>query len=62
MAPCRALAIRSVAWEDGAWYVTVYNPYGYDWASFDDDSGDGLLRRTIDQFRDAFQIVTACLA
>jgi len=57
-----AYNVRSVSLESGAWYVTVYNPYGNDGAAFDDNYWDGLLKLTIDQFRDAFQLVTACLA
>ena len=55
-------SVHSVENVDGVWYITVYNPWGYDGASWDTDSADGLLRLTADLFRNAFYGLTTCLA
>jgi hypothetical protein len=46
-----AYMIKSIETAGSTTYVTVYNPWGSDGVSWDTNSGDGLLRMTIDQFK-----------
>jgi hypothetical protein len=56
-------AVQSVAQEAGVWYVTVYNPWGYDGsASYDSNPADGLLKLTADVFKSCFSLVTTSLS
>ena len=46
-----AYMVKSIETSEGTTYVTVYNPWAWDGVSWDSNSGDGLLRMTIDQFK-----------
>ena len=52
-----AYEIHAVTYESGVWYVTVYNPWGYDGASYDSNPGDGLLKLTAAQFQSLYSTV-----
>ncbi len=49
-----AYGLRGIQNVSGDWYVTVYNPWGYDGASWDGNPGDGLLTITLSMFRSSF--------
>ncbi len=51
-----AYSVRAVEYDTATstWYVTVYNPWGVDGASYDSNSGDGYLRLTISVFQANF--------
>ena len=57
-----AYNVHSVSLVGGAWYVTVYNPWGFDGASYDSNPGDGLLTLTASQFQSLFGYVQVCNA
>jgi hypothetical protein len=57
-----AYNVHCVTYENGAWYVTVYNPWGVDGANYDTNSGDGLLKLTAAQFQAAYSTVEICNA
>ncbi len=57
-----AYTVQNVALENGVWYVTVYNPWGFDGVSYDSNSGDGLLKLTAATFQAKFSAVEVCLA
>ena len=57
-----AYNVHAVTYENGTWYVTVYNPWGYDGRSWDSNPSDGLLKLTASQFQSAFRTVEVCLA
>jgi hypothetical protein len=57
-----AYMIKAVDTSDGQSYVTVYNPWGFDGASWDSNSGDGLLRMTLATFQQNFFAVSYCMA
>lgn len=44
----------------GTWYVTVYNPWGTDGATWDSNSSDGLLMLTAADFQSRFSNVQIC--
>jgi hypothetical protein len=46
----------------GAWFVTVYNPWGIDGGGSDSNTGDGLIKLSADQFWACFSTVTVSLA
>ena len=46
---------------DGQRYVTVYNPWGWDGRTWDDNSSDGLLRLSIEQIQDNYTAVVTSL-
>jgi len=43
-----AYSIVDVSFENEEYYVTIYNPWGYDGKVYDDNYNDGLLKITID--------------
>lgn len=57
-----AYAVRSSTLENGVWFVTVYNPWGFDGRVWDAIPSDGLLRMTAAQFLAWFQYSVVCLA
>jgi hypothetical protein len=57
-----AYDVHSVTCENGVWYVTVCNPWGYDGASYDSNPGDGLLTLTLTQFHACFSSIEICNA
>jgi hypothetical protein len=57
-----AYSVNAVTNENGTWYVTVYNPWGFDGASWDSNPSDGLLKLTAAQFLTAFMAVETCSA
>jgi hypothetical protein len=57
-----AYNVHTVTYENGTWYVTVYNPWGYDGKSYDSNSGDGLLKLTITQFQACCLLFVTCNA
>jgi hypothetical protein len=57
-----AYNVHAVTFENGAWYVTVYNPWGFDGASWDANPNDGLLKLTASQFQTCFQVTETCNA
>ncbi|MCY2932104.1 MAG: C2 family cysteine protease [Planctomycetota bacterium] len=46
----------------GTWYVTVYNPWGVDGATWDSNASDGLLRLSASQFQSRFSSIETALA
>jgi hypothetical protein len=54
--------VHSVSYVNGAWQVTVYNPWGYDGANWDSNSSDGLLVLTSSQFQSWYSAVVYCNA
>ena len=56
-----AYTVVAASIEDGQRYVTVYNPWGYDGRSYDDNYGDGLMKLSADLVKDAFTAVCICL-
>jgi len=57
-----AYMVKSVETDAGGTCVTVYNPWGFDGKSYDSNSGDGLLRLTLADFRRNFSAVVVSLA
>jgi hypothetical protein len=57
-----AYNIHSVTNVNGTWYVTVYNPWGWDGTSWDANTYDGLLTVTASQFQSWFTTVEVCYA
>jgi uncharacterized protein YaiE (UPF0345 family) len=57
-----AYDVQAVTDVNGTWYVTVYNPWGFDGASWDSNPNDGLLQLTASQFQTCFQVVETCTA
>jgi hypothetical protein len=57
-----AYNVHSVTNVNGTWYVTVYNPWGWDGASWDSNAYDGLLTITAAQFQSWFNTVEVCFA
>jgi hypothetical protein len=57
-----AYNVYSVFNQSGVWYVTVYNPWGFDGTSWDSNSSDGLLTLTASQFQSCFSTVETCSA
>jgi hypothetical protein len=57
-----AYNVYNVYNQSGVWYVTVYNPWGFDGASWDSNSSDGLLTLTASQFQSCFTTVETCNA
>lgn len=57
-----AYNVHAVVFENNLWYVTVYNPWGFDGASYDSNSGDGLLKLTASQFQSSFGTIQTCNA
>lgn len=57
-----AYVIRSVDYNNGNSYVTLYNPWGFDGGAFDSQPGDGLLILSIPQFQQNFSTVMVCQA
>jgi hypothetical protein len=57
-----AYNVHSVTNVNGMWYVTVYNPWGFDGTSWDSNSGDGLLTLTSSQFQSWYGTVQVCNA
>ncbi len=55
-----AYMVHSIAGTGASATVTVYNPWGVDGRSYDDNYGDGLLALSMDQLQDCFSaLVTA---
>jgi hypothetical protein len=57
-----AYMIKAIEITAGGTFVTVYNPWGIDGASYDSNSNDGLLRVTMDNFMSNFDAVVVCSA
>lgn len=49
-----AYSLQSVEMDDGVMYVTLYNPWGCDGVSYDNNPSDGLLTISISQLRQYF--------
>jgi hypothetical protein len=61
--PSHAYMIKAVSVdESGQQYVTVYNPWGVDGRSWDDNYSDGLLTLTTAQVVQHFSAIVACYA
>lgn len=57
-----AYMVKGIEITAGGTFVTVYNPWGIDGASYDSNSNDGLLRVTMDNFMSNFDAVVVCSA
>jgi hypothetical protein len=57
-----AYNVHSVTNVNGTWYVTVYNPWGFDGTSWDSNPSDGLLTLTSSQFQSWYGTVQGCMA
>jgi hypothetical protein len=57
-----AYNVHAVTNVNGTWYVTVYNPWGFDGASWDSNPNDGLLQLPASLFQTCFQFVETCNA
>ena len=57
-----AYMVKSAEIIGGQQYVTVYNPWGWDGRTYDDDPYDGLLQLTIQQIQDNYTAVVTSLA
>jgi hypothetical protein len=55
-----AYMVQSVTTTAQGTFVTVYNPWGFDGASFDSNPGDGLLTLPIATFQRCFNAAVAC--
>ena len=58
--PAHAYMVKEVHIADGQWHVTVYNPWGVDGRTWDDNYSDGLLTLTVDQVIQHFSAAVAC--
>jgi hypothetical protein len=57
-----AYSVHAVNYVGGTWYITVYNPWGFDGASYDSNPSDGLLTLTASQFKTCFYNAEICNA
>ena len=57
-----AYSVCSVEEIGNEWYITVYNPWGYDGREWDDNYQDGLLRLPISLFKERFLALNVSLA
>jgi hypothetical protein len=57
-----AYSVYSVTDVGGVWYVTVYNPWGFDGTTWDSTPSDGLLKLTSSQFQAWYGTVEVCNA
>ncbi len=57
-----AYMVKSIATISGTTYVTVYNPWGFDGASYDSNPSDGLLQVTLADFQADFMALAASVA
>ena len=57
-----AYTVMSAETVDGNRTITVYNPWSTDGKAYDDNPDDGLLKLSLEQFKDAFAAVTVSLA
>jgi hypothetical protein len=57
-----AYMVKSVQSVGGQWYVTVFNPWGFDGTSVNDgNSQDGLVTISMDLFRQDFVLLSVCM-
>jgi hypothetical protein len=56
-----AYMVQSVSNINGALYVTVYNPWGYDGVTWDSAPADGLVTLTLTQFNQYFAAAVAAV-
>ena len=57
-----AYVVYGVSSSEEGMFVTVFNPWGYDGASWDSNYQDGLLTLSLDQFFENFNYALASLA